>query len=204
MNKIITISREYGSGGREIGRRLSEAFGIPMYDKDLIVRTAKESGFCEEIITKHEERPTNSFLYNLVMDAYSFGISGSTVDNLPIEQKVFLAQYDTIKKIAAEGPCIIVGRCADYVLEENDNVIKLFISADMKDRMARVNEGKNLSDKQLKDLIEKNDKTRASYYNYYSDKKWGNIKSYDLCINSSMLGIEETANFLIDYIKKCQ
>ena len=110
MNTIITIGRQFGSGGREIGKKVAEHFGIKFYDKDLLTRAAKESGFCEEMIQSHDERPTNSFLYNLVMDTYSFGYNSSSFVDMPISHKVFLAQFDTIKKIASEGPCVIVGR----------------------------------------------------------------------------------------------
>ena len=116
MNTIITIGRQFGSGGREIGEKVAEYFGIKCLDKELLTRAAKESGFCEEMIKNHDERPTNSFLYNLVMDTYSFGYNASSFMDMPISHKVFLAQFDTIKKVAEEGPCIIVGRCADYAL----------------------------------------------------------------------------------------
>ena len=127
MKTIITIGRQFGSGGREIGERVAEHYGIRCYDKELLLRAAKESGFCEEMIETHDERPTNSFLYNLVMDTYSIGYNSSSFVDMPISQKVFLAQFDTIKKIASEGPCVIVGRCADYALQENPNVLHLFI-----------------------------------------------------------------------------
>ena len=129
MNTIITIGRQFGSGGREIGKKVAEYFGIKFYDKDLLTRAAKESGFCEEMIQSHDERPTNSFLYNLVMDTYSFGYNSSSFVDMPISHKVFLAQFDTIKKIASEGPCVIVGRCADYALHDYQNCLHLFILA---------------------------------------------------------------------------
>ena len=127
MKTVITIGRQFGSGGREIGEKLSKAYGINYYDRELLARAAKESGFCEEILQNHDERPTNSFLYNLVIDTYSFGYNSSAFVDMPISQKVFLAQFDTIKKVAEEGPCVIVGRCADYALDGRDNVINLFI-----------------------------------------------------------------------------
>ena len=117
-NTIITIGREYGSAGREIGYKVADAFGIKLYDKEMLSRAAKESGICEEIFETHDEKPTNSFLYSLVMDTYSMGYSGNTYTDMPINHKVFLAQFDAIKKIADEGPCILVGRCADYALED--------------------------------------------------------------------------------------
>lgn len=115
-------------------KKLAKHFNIPYYDKELLQLVAKESGLCEELFQNHDEKPTNSFLYSLVMDTYSLGYSTSAFTDMPINYKVFLAQFETIKKIASEGPCVIVGRCADYALEDNDNVLKLFIHADIDKR----------------------------------------------------------------------
>lgn len=203
MNTIITVGRQFGSGGREIGELVAQHFGIKCYDKELLSRAAKESGFCEEMIQNHDERPTNSFLYNLVMDTYSFGYNASSFVDMPISHKVFLAQFDTIKKIADEGPCVIVGRCADYALSDYDNVLNLFIYADEDAKIRRIKERFDdvKTDDQAKDMMNKKDKQRQSYYNYYSSKKWGRADSYDLCINSSKLGIEGTVKFIIQYIE---
>lgn len=203
MNTVITIGRQFGSGGREIGEKLAEHYGIKCYDKELLSRAAKESGFCEEMIQNHDERPTNSFLYNLVMDTYSFGYNASSFVDMPISHKVFLAQFDTIKKIAKEGPCVIVGRCADYALADMENVLNLFIYADEECKIKRIKERFDdvNSDEKAKDMMNKKDKQRQSYYNYYSSKKWGRASSYDLCINSSILGIEGTVKFIIQYIE---
>ena len=203
MNTIITVGRQFGSGGREIGELVAQHFGIKCYDKELLSRAAKESGFCEEMIQNHDERPTNSFLYNLVMDTYSFGYNASSFVDMPISHKVFLAQFDTIKKIADEGPCVIVGRCADYALSDYDNVLNLFIYADEDAKIRRIKERFEdvKTDDQAKDMMNKKDKQRQSYYNYYSSKKWGRADSYDLCINSSKLGLEGTVKFIIQYIE---
>lgn len=203
MNTIITIGRQFGSGGREIGELVADHFGIKCYDKELLSRAAKESGFCEEMINNHDERPTNSFLYNLVMDTYSFGYNSSSFVDMPISHKVFLAQFDTIKKIASEGPCVIVGRCSDYALSDFDNVLNLFICADEEFKIKRIRERFEdvSSDDKARDMMNKKDKQRQSYYNYYSSKKWGRADSYDLCINSSILGIEGTVKFIIQYIE---
>ncbi len=202
MNTVITIGRQFGSGGREIGELVAEHYGIKCYDKELLSRAAKESGFCEEMIQNHDERPTNSFLYNLVMDTYSFGYNASSFVDMPISHKVFLAQFDTIKKIADEGPCVIVGRCADYALAEYDNVLNLFIHANEECKIKRLKERFEdvKTDEQAREMMNKKDKQRQSYYNYYSSKKWGRADSYDLCINSSILGIEGTVDFIIQYI----
>ena len=203
MNTIITIGRQFSSGGREIGEKLAEHFGIKCYDKELLSRAAKESGFCEEMIQNHDERPTNSFLYNLVMDTYSFGYNASSFVDMPISHKVFLAQFDTIKKIADEGPCVIVGRCADYALADYDNVLNLFIHGNEECKIKRLKERFDdiTTDDKAREMMNKKDKQRQSYYNYYSSKKWGRADSYDLCINSSILGIDGTVKFIIQYIE---
>lgn len=201
MNTVITIGRQFGSGGREIGEKVAAYFGIKCYDKELLSRAAKESGFCEEMIQNHDERPTNSFLYNLVMDTYSFGYNSSSFVDMPISHKVFLAQFDTIKKIANEGPCIIVGRCADYALADYKNSLHLFIYGNMDAKIKRIAKKYQLTEDKAKDMIVKKDKQRQSYYNYYSSKKWDHADSYDLCINSSILGVDGTVNLIIQYIE---
>lgn len=200
-NTIITIGRQFGSGGREIGEKLSKKLDIPFYDKDLLKRAAKESGLCEEIFENFDEKPSSSFLYSLVMDPYSLGYSNNGFD-LPLNHKVFLAAFDTIKKIADEGPCIIVGRCADYVLQDYTNCINLFIHAPLEDRIKRISVKYELPENKAKDMIYKKDKQRASYYNYYSNSKWADIKNYHLSINSSMLGIDGTVDMIVDLIRR--
>ncbi len=200
MNTVITIGRQFGSGGRVIGEKLAESYGIKYYDRELLARAAKESGFCEEILLNHDERPTNSFLYNLVIDTYSFGYNSSSFVDMPISQKVFLAQFDTIKKVAEEGPCVIVGRCADYALENRTNVINLFIYADHDYKVKRIMEQYDLDESKAVDMITKKDKQRQSYYNYYTNKKWGKAESYDLCINSAILGVDGSVKLIKQYI----
>ncbi len=201
MKTVITIGRQFGSGGREIGEKLAKAYDIGYYDRELLARAAKESGFCEEILMNHDERPTNSFLYNLVIDTYSFGYNSSSFVDMPISQKVFLAQFDTIKKIAEEGPCVIVGRCADYALENRDNVINLFIYADEDFKVNRIMKLYDLDAGKARDMIAKKDKQRQSYYNYYTNRKWGRASSYDLCINSSVLGIEGSVKLIKQFVE---
>ncbi|MBQ7584179.1 MAG: cytidylate kinase-like family protein [Lachnospiraceae bacterium] len=201
MNSVITIGRQFGSGGREIGQLVAERFGIKCYDKELLARAAKDSGLCEEVFEHHDEMPTNSFLYNLVMDTYSFGYNSSAFVDMPVSHKVFIAQFDTIKKLAEEGPCIIVGRCADYALSERDDLIRLFISADEEAKTARIMDRFDLTESQAHDMCVKKDKQRKSYYDYYSAKKWGHVNTYDLSINSSVLGIEGTADFICTYVE---
>lgn len=199
-NTIITIGRQFGSGGHEIGARLAEDLGIKLYDKEMLAIAAKESGICEEIFETHDEKPTNSFLYSLVMDTYSVGYSGNAYSDMPINHKVFLAQFDAIKKIADKGPCILVGRCADYALENYDNVVNVFIHADLDARIRRIAKFNDLTDAKAKDMILKADKKRASYYNYYSNKKWSDSESYELCVSSSELGIDGTVKAIEQYV----
>ncbi len=202
MNTIITIGRQFGSAGREIGELLAQRLGIKCYDKELLKRAAEDSGMCPEIFEHHDERPTSSFLYNLVMDTYSFGgYSSSSYVNMPISHKVFLAQFEAIKKIAQEGPCVIVGRCADYALSEMKNCLHIFIYADLDKRVDRVSEKYNISKDEAKEMIVKKDKQRANYYNYYSTKKWGKAETYNLCIDSSVLGIEGTVELIMQFVE---
>lgn len=200
MNTIVTIGRQFGSGGRAVGAKLAEKLGVKCYDKELIKRVAKESGLCPEILENNDERPTSSFLYNLVMDTYSFGITNSNYVDMPLSHKVFLAQFETIKKIADEGPCVIVGRCADYALADYDNVLNLFVYGSVDERVERVKMLYNVGDKEARDTIIKKDKQRASYYNYYSTKKWGKAETYDLCVDSFVLGIDGTVELLSQFI----
>lgn len=198
---IITIGRQYGSGGREIGMKLAERLGIKCYDSELLDRAAKDSGMCQEIFENHDERPTSSFLYSLVMDTYSMGYSSAAFADMPINHKVFLAQFNAIKDIAKEGPCVMVGRCADYALADNPNLVSVFIHASMDSRIRRIATKYDLSDAKAKDAITKTDKKRASYYNYYSNKKWGDAASYQLSLDSSVCGIDGSVQMIMDFIE---
>lgn len=200
-NTIVTIGREFGSAGREIGRILAEKLEIKLYDKEMLDRAAKESGICQELFETHDEKPTNSFLYSLVMDTYALGYSSGSYTDMPINHKVFLAQFDAIKKIADEGPCVLVGRCADYALEEYDNVISLFIHADLSARIRRIARKYDLTDAKAKEMIIKTDKKRGSYYNYFTNKKWSDAQSYDFCLSSSKLGIDGTVEAIETLIR---
>lgn len=198
---IITIGRQYGSGGREVGMKLAEKLGIKFYDSELLDRAAKDSGMCQEIFENHDERPTSSFLYSLVMDTYSMGYSSAAFADMPINHKVFLAQFNAIKDIAKEGPCVMVGRCADYALADNPNLVSVFIHASMENRIRRIAAKYDLTDAKARDVINKTDKQRASYYNYYSNKKWGDAASYQLSVDSGACGIDGTVKLILDYIE---
>ena len=200
-NLVITIGRESGSAGRQIGQMLASELGIKCYDKELLSMAAKHSGLCEELFEKHDERPTSSFLYSLVMDSYSMGYTASGYSDMPINHKIFLAQFDTIKKLAEEASCVIVGRCADYALEDYPNVVSVFITGDDKDKLKRLQELYKVDESKAKDIMIKTDKQRSSYYNYYSNKKWSDPRSYDLCLNSSVTGPEGAVDVIMNFAK---
>ncbi len=197
---IVTIGRQFGSGGREIGKLLAERMGVKCYDSELLSIAAKESGLCEEIFKTHDEKPTNSFLYSLVMDSYQ-SYNGMGMSGLPLGQQVFLAQFDAIKKIAKKEDCIFVGRCADYALRDDYDITSIFILSDEQSKIKRICERHDVSESKAREMMIKTDKKRASYYNYYTDKKWGNSTSYDLCINSGKIGVDNAVELIMQYIK---
>lgn len=200
-NAVITIGRQYGSGGRQIGQAVANYFGIKCYDKELLEHAANDSGICKELFENHDEKPVNSFLYSLVMDTYSFGYSSGSFNNMPMNHKVFLAQFDTIKKLAGQGPCVMVGRCADYALAELDNCFSVFIHADLDWRINRISQKYQKKPNEAKDMILKTDKSRASYYNYYTNKKWGDAAGYHLSIDSSKFGVEGAKKAIVNAIE---
>lgn len=200
-NYIITIGREFGSGGLDIGKMLSTELGIKCYDKELLQIASKESGLCEEIFQNHDEKPTNSFLYSLVMDTYSVsGYAAASYLDMPLNHKVFLAQFDTIKNLAERESCIIVGRCADYALSEHKKCLSVFIHADEEFRINHLMKTYDWTENKAHDMIRKTDKKRASYYNYYSSKKWGDARSYHLTLDSSQLGLEGCVEMILKYL----
>ena len=196
---IITIGRQFGSNGRNIGRKLAEKISANFYDKELINETAKESGLSEEFLKSLDEKPTRSFLYSLVSDPYSYGFTSAGYQT-NLNQQAFQATYDTIKSIAEEGPCVFVGRCADYALRHNENLVRLFIFAPLEKRIETIMNRFDLSEDKARSQIIKEDKGRASYYNYYTSKKWASLDSYDIFVNSSLMDIDKTVDYIIDVI----
>ena len=200
-NKIIlTIGRQFGSGGREIGKKLAKALNIAYYDKELMALAAKESGLSEEFFEKADERASSGLSYAFTM-GYSYMGLFTPYNDILSNDRLFLYQSDTIRNLAEKGSCVIVGRCADYILRDNPNCLSFFIHNTKENRIQRILESQNLTVEQAKELILKTDKSRASYYNYYTGKRWGHSDSYDLCVNSSILGIEGTAKFIEEFIK---
>ncbi len=190
MNKVITISRQYGSGGREIGDKLAKSLSIPFYDNEIITRAAKESGFAEAAFENAESKATNSLLYSIAMGMNSYGNQEMGFSHLSLDDRIYLAQSDVIRKVAAEGPCVIVGRCADYILKDMPNVVNVFIHASKEFRVARAIKVDNLSTNKAEENLAKIDKRRANYYNYHSSEKWGVAMNYHISLDSSMIGID--------------
>lgn len=200
MDKVITIGRQYGSGGREIGKRLAERYQIPFYDNELITRAAKESGFAEETFERAEDKATNSLLYSLAMGINVYGNQDFGFSGLSLDDRIFLAQSDVIRKVAQEGSCVIVGRCADYVLRERDDVFNIFVRASMDFRLERAIHEYGVEEKKAADYILKNDKRRGNYYSYHVGEKWTNLNNYDMVINSSLLGLERAVDCICAYL----
>lgn len=192
---IITIGRQFGSGGREVGEKLAARLGIPFYDRELLAQAAQSSGLTKEMMERYDEQPTNSFLYSLSVGAYQF--QGDVP--LPLSNQVFLAMTEAIKAAAQRGSCVIVGRCAEYVLSDRDDLLRVFVRADLPHRIARIMDLQNLSEKEAASLIQKTDKKRASYHNFYSDEKWGASGSYDLILNTGVIQTDEAAAMLAQY-----
>ena len=198
---IITIGRQYGSGGRRLAQMLSEHYNIPLYDKDLINRVSEETGIAGEFFKKVDEKPTDSF-FSMILNSFSYGSSCGCGDSVLSGNSLFCMQSKVIRQIASEGDCIFVGRCADYILRDREDVISIFITADFKDRVSRVAEYEGISEQQAKDVINKADKTRAAYYDFYTEKKWGVAGSYDICLNSSKIGLENCKQIVTQIIDK--
>lgn len=198
---VITIGRQLGSGGKRVGELLAARFGVTCYDKELILMASQKSGLGEEFFEKADEKSRYSFFGNL------FGFrSGISDDNTPANylsnETLFQIQSEVIRSLAEQDSCIFVGRCADYILRDHPRCISFFISADFKDRIARLKEGTELNESDVARQIEAEDKKRSGYYNYYTDKTWGMATSYDFCINSSRLGLERTVDLIEDYIRR--
>ena len=202
MNKIITISRQYGSGGREIGEKLAKILGIPFYDNELITRAAKESGFAESVFERAEDKATNSLLYSIAMGMSAYGNQDMGFANLSLDDRIYLAQSDVIRKVAAEGPCVIVGRCADYILKDNPNVVDVFVWADIKNRIERATTKYDMPIAKAQENILKIDKRRANYYNYHANEKWGKAENYHLSIKSDFVGIDNAVEVIKLFVEK--
>lgn len=198
---IITIGRQFGSGGREIGLKLSERLGIKFYDKELLNEAARESGLSREVIEQFDERPVNSLLYSLSMGLVQGTHPTALNESTSLESQIYMAQFNAIRRIADTEDCIIIGRCADYVLRDVPDVMSVFIHAPIESRTRRIAKLYELDRDKAKKLIDKKDKVRSSYYNFYSDRRWGASTSYSLTLDSSKTGIDGAAELIEAYTK---
>lgn len=201
-NLIISVGRQQGSGGRTIAKMLADEFGCKFYDREVLNLAAKESGFSEEFFEKNDER--KGFLDQIFHMHVPFISDSSFYDNGLSQENLFRLQSDAIRKAATESPCVFVGRCADYVLREHRNMVTVFVTADIDERIKNVCHRLGCSPDEARKLIESREDTRSSYYNYYTGKRWGDSSSYDLCVNSSLLGLEGTKNFIADFVRRVQ
>ena len=199
---IITIGREFGSGGKYVGERLAEELNMKLYDAELIERVSKEKNIDINLLNENDEKHKKSFWYTLAMASMSMSDSVNSLTELPDDDKYFIEQSKVIEEIADEGNAIIIGRCSNVILRNRKNVVNIFIySSDEKFKMERKMEFQGLDEKKALKLMSKKDKERAAYYNYYTNEKWGSKDGYDLLIDSSKLGIENTVKLIKDYIK---
>ena len=199
MRPLVTISREYGSGGRIIGKLVAEKLGVPFYDREIIDLAVEESGFSREMIESAELKAKSSFAYSLA-STVSFGESVSG-GSLSFNEKLFLAQFDVIKKIGESGEGVIVGRCADYVLRDTPGVTNVFIYSEMEERIKRCVEVYGDDPAKVKQTIATYDKARQNYYNYHTCQKWGDYRNYNLIINSYCISEEEAADLIVSYVR---
>ncbi len=196
-NLVIAIGREFGSGGHEIASKVAEKLGVKLYDKELIALIAKNSGMSENILHEVDETATNSFLYALSSGAFAGNtVLSSGVAALPITDKAFIGCSQIIKEIADKESCVILGRCAESILAGRENLLTVFIHADMETRIKRIEQTKNKTREEAAALIKKVDKKRAAYHNYYADTRWGARSAYDLCLNSK-IGIDIIVDIIV-------
>ncbi len=199
---IITIGRQFGSGGHEIAKTLAESLAIPFYDKEVIVEAAKKTGLDENLFKNAEERTVSSFLYSVALGAYAPAGSLTGLPFTNLNEMIFQAQSKVIQELANEGSCVFVGRCADHVLKDYPNCFRIFVYADPEARMQRVMDIYKIKEAEAEEMMTKTDKKRASFYHYYTGKKWNNFQNYDLCLNSGKLEIDGAVETILSYIEK--
>ena len=199
-NLAITISREYASGGRDVGSQLAKELGINFFDREIIQMVSEKSGLAAGFVEKSEEKISNPFLHNLQYSAYS-NFDVIAYYDTPVPDKVFMAQSSVIRDLALRSDCIIVGRCADYILRNKPGLLRVFIRAEMDDRVKRAVEVYGMSGQKIEESIKKIDKSRANYYKFYTSLRWGEIEHYDLVINTSYTGISGAVEVLKTMVK---
>ncbi len=201
MKTVITIGRHYGSGGKEIGQKLAEKLGVTFYDEELVTMAAEKSNMDKGVLSDVDEKATGSLLYSLVMGGGLRGLATPAYYEMPLNDKLFIAQSDVIKKIAKKGPAVIVGRCADYVLADEDcQTLNVFLYADADFKVERIMRLYNVDRKTALDRINKTEKRRKTYYNYYTNKDWGNMTGYDMCINTASIGIDKAVDMIANRV----
>ena len=200
MKTVITVGRQLGSNGKIISKMLAEKLDCSFYDKNLIARAAKESGLSENLFESIDEKPTNSLLYALVMGVQSGKGLYYQYNDVLNGDNIFKLQSDIIKKIAADGSCVIVGRCADYILRDDPNLVKIFLYADQDTRAENLMKREGMSEKDAYAAINKADKRRSNYYNFYTNNTWGDVNNYNICLDTASLPPEKCVDILIDYI----
>lgn len=199
---IITIGRQYGSGGREIGEKVAAKLGIKLYDKEIIKAAACRGSLDEDVTKLADESAANSLLYTLAMGSNVLGTTMHFGYKMPLNDKLFILQSEIIKEYAKEGSCVIIGRCADYVLRDEKNLFRIFVYGDLDHRQKRVAERHpEIKSSQIIDIINRTEKRRASYYNFYTGNKWGKYDNYDIAINSSTLGIDGAADLICSCVR---
>lgn len=201
QKKIVTISRQYGSGGRYIGKKLSEKLGIPCYDEKLIDMVAKESGFAQDFVAEKGERMTGSLLFNIA-SSLSYANNVFSGNGVSLQDEIYFIQNKIIKDLAGKGSCVIVGRCADYILRERDDVLNVFIHADMASKINRAIMYFGITEDQAPALLKKKDKARSNHYKYYTDQDWGMASNYDLSLNSGALGIDGCVDVILKALEE--
>lgn len=200
---VINIGRQLGSGGKEVGEKLARSLNISFYDKELINLASKESGLCKELFEKADEKPSQSIMAGFFGARFSlFTDASMPFANYLNNDTLFKIQSDVICDVASKQSCLFVGRCADYILRDFPRCVNVFISAPVEDRIKRLVTNEKISDEEARELIYRTDKKRAEYYNYYSYKTWGAAATYHLCVDSSVLGIEETVLFIEEFAKR--
>ena len=197
---MITIGREYGSGGSDIGKALAEKLGIPFYDKEILSLAAQDSGICEELFENHDEKPVPSYLFSLARGVSDMAQPNLTAE-MPLNHRIFMAQFKAITQVASKGPCVIVGRCADYVLKDQPHLTSIFLYADLAARIERTMKKQSIDRDAAKELVHKRDKQRQGYYNFFADGNWGHRSNYQLMFNTTGLTPQAAADTIIAFIQ---
>ena len=196
---IITVGRQYGSGGREVALKLAERLNVPFYDKELLNEAAKDSGISRDVMESYDEKQEKRSFLSMIGGVQGRGDLGTA--DMPLNHRIFLAQFDTIRRIASEGSCVIVGRCSDYVLRDYVNAVNVFIKAPMEDRINRITRLHGLDPMKAEESIRKADKQRAAYYNYFATGTWGSVDNYHLCVDTGALGVDGAVDLIADCVE---